>query len=208
MSGGAYTAAEAAALSGVPVTTLRYWVKTGLIEPSVSMARPVLFDFLDLRDLRVIDRLRRQETPTQAIRRAINWLRDEADVQHIVQATLYASGGEVVWVPGDEPSSRVLASAGGQTVLLFTLQDIWSDLGAEIQDGEVVALRPVDGVTIDPTVRGGTPVVEGTRVPTALVAQMVTEGMTPDEIVELYPTLTTGNVEAAANWENRRRTAA
>lgn len=208
MSGGAYTASESSSLTGVPVSTLHYWVRTGLVEPSVSMVRPVLFDFLDLRDLRVIDRLRRQGTATRAIRRAVNWLRDEADVEHIVRATLYSADGEVVWVPDDTPEARVLASAGGQTVLLLTLNDVWDDLGAEIRGDEVVALRPADFVTIDPNIRGGAPVVDGTRVPTALIAQMIGEGLTPSEIVELYPTLTSEKVEAAARWENRHIAAA
>lgn len=201
VDGGAYTAAEAAELTGVPRSTIHYWVRTGLIEPSVSLARPMLFSFIDLRDLVVIDRLRRQ-VPTQTVRRAVDWLRGVADVQHIVQAECRQLGDEIVWVPSDDREAEVLASRGGQ--ILLTLDEVWATLSAEVREGDIVALRPADHVEIDPAVRGGTPVVAGTRVPTALVADLVDGGVTADEIVAMFPLLTEAAVMAAHRWEQER----
>jgi len=203
--GGFYTAGEAAELTRVPRSTVRYWVRTGLVEPSVSLARPMLFSFLDLRDLVVIDRLRGQ-VPTRTIRRAVDWLRTVADVQHIVHAECRERGGEIVWTPTDDPQAEVLASRGGQ--ILLTLDEVWSRLDAEVRDGEVIALHPANHVDIDPDVRGGTPVVTGTRIPTALVAELVDGGLSPEQIVAMYPLLTVAAVAAVHKWEQRRHISA
>lgn len=200
--GGFYTAAEAADLTHVPRSTVHYWVRTGLVEPSVSLSRPMLFSFLDLRDLVVIDRLRGRVS-TQTIRRAIDWLRTVADVQHIVHAECRKRDGEIVWTPMDDPQAAVLASRGGQ--LLLTLDEVWKKLDAEVREGEIIALHPADHVDIDPDVRGGTPVVTGTRVPTALVAELVNGGLSPKEVVAMYPLLTVEAVAGVHKWEQRRQ---
>lgn len=44
-------------------------------------------------------------------------------------------------------------------------------------------------VTSDPEIMGGTPVFKGTRIPVDLVADMLAQGATADEILEGYPTL-------------------
>lgn len=203
--GGFYTAGEAAQLTHVPRSTVHYWVRTGLVEPSVSLARPMLFSFLDLRDLVVINRLRGQ-LPTQTIRRAVDWLRTVADVQHIVHAECRQRDGEIVWIPTGDPHSEVLASRGGQ--IFLTLDEVWNELDAEVRDGEIIALHPAEHVDIDPDVRGGTPVVSGTRTPTALVAELIDGGLSPEEIVAMYPLLTVEAVAAVHKWEQRRHVSA
>jgi uncharacterized protein (DUF433 family) len=44
-------------------------------------------------------------------------------------------------------------------------------------------------VTSNPEIMGGTPVFKGTRIPVDLVADMLAQGATTDEILEGYPTL-------------------
>lgn len=59
---GVYDAARAAALAGVPKTTLHYWARTGLYPPSISPGPRVrLWSWADLLALRAIDWLRRKE---------------------------------------------------------------------------------------------------------------------------------------------------
>ena len=45
-------------------------------------------------------------------------------------------------------------------------------------------------VSSDPEVLGGTPVFVGTRVPVAVLFENLADGMTLDEILDAYPTLT------------------
>ena len=44
-------------------------------------------------------------------------------------------------------------------------------------------------VSSDPEVLGGTPVFMGTRVPVAVLFENLADGMTLDEILDAYPTL-------------------
>lgn len=44
-------------------------------------------------------------------------------------------------------------------------------------------------VTSDPEIMRGTPLFKGTRIPVELVADMLAQGASPDEILEGYPTL-------------------
>jgi uncharacterized protein (DUF433 family) len=41
-------------------------------------------------------------------------------------------------------------------------------------------------ISIDPSIRGGRPVIAGTRVPVAVLVGKVASGMMPDEVAEEY----------------------
>jgi len=82
-----------------------------------------------------------------------------------------------------------------------------------VEDGHEVLplLRPVPGVAVDPEVRGGYPVVEGTRVPYDIVAGLVDDGLGPEEIAGFYPSVRSADVRGAsefAHYVNQRRPAA
>ena len=63
-STGAYSADRAAALSAVPISTVHYWARTGVLVPSVSPERVKLWSYSDLMGLRMIYWLRRtKEAP-------------------------------------------------------------------------------------------------------------------------------------------------
>lgn len=52
-------------------------------------------------------------------------------------------------------------------------------------------------VTSDPEILGGTPVFAGTRVPVAVLFENLADGLTLDEILDSYPTLTRDKALAA-----------
>lgn len=51
---GAYTADRAAALSGVPKSTIHYWARKEVLVPSISPERVKLWSYTDLLGLRTI----------------------------------------------------------------------------------------------------------------------------------------------------------
>src|SRR5437870_8104917 len=55
---GVYPAPRAAALSGVPLSTVHYWARKGILVPSVSPTRIKLWSYVDLMGLRTIYWLR------------------------------------------------------------------------------------------------------------------------------------------------------
>jgi uncharacterized protein (DUF433 family) len=55
-------------------------------------------------------------------------------------------------------------------------------------------------IAIDADVLHGQARVRGTRIPVSLVLGCLAEGMTEDEILEQYPTLTVDGIRAAAAY--------
>ena len=55
-------------------------------------------------------------------------------------------------------------------------------------------------VTTDPAVLSGQAVIAGTRVPVSLVLDCLAAGMSPEDVVVEYPTLTSEGVQAAAAY--------
>jgi uncharacterized protein (DUF433 family) len=52
-------------------------------------------------------------------------------------------------------------------------------------------------ITHNPEILQGKPIIRGTRIPVSLIADFVSNGLTPAEVVEDYPDLTIDDVEAA-----------
>lgn len=52
-------------------------------------------------------------------------------------------------------------------------------------------------VTVDPEVRGGEPVVSGTRIPVHMLAELAAQGASDEELLEDYPSLTPESLHAA-----------
>lgn len=55
-------------------------------------------------------------------------------------------------------------------------------------------------IALDPAVMGGVPCIKGTRTPVATVAAMVADGITVEEILAAYPTLTHDDVQEALRY--------
>lgn len=57
-----------------------------------------------------------------------------------------------------------------------------------VREREVVPLyRPKPGVAVDPEIRGGYPVIAGTRVPYDLIASLLEDGVSAEEVAGFYP---------------------
>lgn len=60
------------------------------------------------------------------------------------------------------------------------------------------ALRTANELVIsDPDIRGGEPVIRGTRIPLYLIAELVQQGVPMGEIAEDFPALSAGQIQAA-----------
>lgn len=52
-------------------------------------------------------------------------------------------------------------------------------------------------IIIDPDLHHGDPCIKGTRIPVAAIVGSLADGMTPEEIVEIYPQLNLVKIQAA-----------
>jgi uncharacterized protein (DUF433 family) len=81
---------------------------------------------------------------------------------------------------------------GGHTCVVYDAQAN----AVSALSGENVE-RAADVVVSDPEIRGGEPVIRGTRVPVYLIADLMSQGADAREILEDYPSLTANTVRSA-----------
>ncbi|MER7207490.1 DUF433 domain-containing protein [Streptosporangium sp. NPDC000239] len=189
----------AAALSGATLRQLSHWRNTGarrgaVLIPEVSSRRPVLYSFRDVVALRTCVKLR-NDASLQKIRRALDTLRDDLkEREHLSSYKLVADAGTIYLAASDQAVDLVRRKAN---VVIHQMVDV---LQPFYRDGRHIPslLQPRPHVTVDPAVRGGVPVIEGTRVPYDEVAALLRDGVPAERISDYYPSVTaTAALDAA-----------
>ncbi|MCW5964385.1 MAG: DUF433 domain-containing protein [Bryobacterales bacterium] len=61
-------------------------------------------------------------------------------------------------------------------------------------------MAELNRITIDPAILSGKPIVRGTRISVELVIDLLASGWNPLQILENYPTLQPGDVEACLKY--------
>jgi uncharacterized protein (DUF433 family) len=58
-------------------------------------------------------------------------------------------------------------------------------------------------IRVNPKIMMGKPVIQGTRVTVELIKRKLAEGLTPEQIVEAYPTISIEDVREALVYESK-----
>jgi uncharacterized protein (DUF433 family) len=58
-------------------------------------------------------------------------------------------------------------------------------------------------VAVDPKICAGRPFIRGTRIYIAIILDALTQGLSPEEVVEHYPSLETEDLHAAVAYASR-----
>lgn len=200
----AYAPAVAAALSGGSLRQLSHWRRgpLPLVRPAQAKARGrVFYSYQDVVALRTTVFLRGKRVSLQRDRKAVQALRHMGETDHLSAYRLVAVGKDVVWRASEE-DAVALTGRPGQYVIAEMV-----DILGEFTDsgGNVVAplRRPVPGVEVDHEVRAGYPVIAGTRVPYDLVASLLADGMAPERVAEVYPSVDADAARAALVFAGR-----
>ena len=61
-----------------------------------------------------------------------------------------------------------------------------------------------DIIVCDPEILNGKPVIKGTRISVALILQCLASGMTREDILRAYPTVTRDGIDAALDFAARQ----
>lgn len=188
-----YSSVVAAALSGASVRQLSYWRSSRssegpLLAPTHhSPGARAAYSYQDVVALRTFVYLRANSVPLQRVRKAIANLRELGETSHLSSYRLIAVGKDVAWVTS-ETSAVDLTRLPGQHVIAAMVDILDAFRGP--RDRDIVALHnPKPGVEVDPDVRGGYPVMEGTRVPYDLVASLLDDGVSEADVVNFYPSV-------------------
>ncbi len=115
--------------------------------------------------------------------------------EHRSAYQLVAVGRDVVWKISEEVAMD-LTRRPGQHVIAQMVDILAGFRGPH--DREVVSLyHPKPGVAVDPEIRGGYPVIAGTRVPYDMVASLLEDGVTAEEVAGFYPAVSANAARGA-----------
>jgi uncharacterized protein (DUF433 family) len=193
----------AAALSGASLRQLSYWrslrTPEPLLRPEVHEPRSrVRYSFQDVLALRTFVYLLTRGIPLRRVRRAVRSLRDMGETKHLSSYRLVASGREVTWQQSDDDAVDLTRHPGHRVIA--EMADIIRPFSNERNEQIVDLLAPKAGVEVDPNIRGGYPVIQGTRVPYDIVASLCSDGLTPEQISAIYPSVDAAAVPGAAEF--------
>jgi uncharacterized protein (DUF433 family) len=206
-----YPAERAAALAGVPISTLYYWARNGIVVPSVSRDRVMKWSYSDLLVLRLVDWLRQDKDDDDHLRlpkASMPRIRKELSKAESLGEHLLDAGLEVYV---DAKGRLAFRDHEGMYIPLG------SGVSQEMVDTSVNLVRPFDShglhgpdlVHPRPTLRilpgklSGEPHVDGTRVPTNMLAALGARRFDEAQIIELYPMLSEENVREALALEKQ-----
>ncbi|MGW7352860.1 DUF433 domain-containing protein [Streptomyces sp. NPDC054784] len=190
----------AAALSGATPRQLSHWRRASrsgdaVLVPEISADRPILYSFRDVVALRICVQLR-EEASLQSIRRALNTLREDlGEGDHLSEYRLVADPEGIYLAAPDHAVDLIK----GGNVVIHQMVDV---LAPFYKDGRSIPalLMPREHVAVVEAVRGGEPVIHGTRVPASDVAALVRDGVPPDQIGDFYPGVTAEAARDAADF--------
>ena len=156
-----YTPAQAAAITGLPLAAVHKAIDIRLIRP---------------RSARSGGSLRRLLTKAQLI-----YLQLEAEGLRLLPV---GTRREIADSIQRSPNVDVMAIGNGK-VLLVECKGARRKVERQLKQ-----LAQIEEMVVsDPEIMRGTPVFKGTRIPVDLVADMLAQGATAEEILEGYPTL-------------------
>lgn len=201
----AYNLAEAAYYLGIPVATLRSWV-AGRSYPTAKGAKlfsPVIepadrkrlrLSFINLVEAHVLSALRREHRNIRLpkIRDAITYLRTKLHSRHPLAEQNFETDGLDLFVR--KYGELINVTREGQLAMedvlrLFLKRIVRDNKGAPVRLYLFTRRGEADephAVAVDPTVSFGRPVLEGTGIPTEILAQRYKAGDSLDALAEDY----------------------
>ena len=187
---GVYDAPRAAALSGVPQSTLHYWARTDLYRPSISpRPRVRLWSWADLLALRAIDWLRRvkgdaqpQKTSMQRIRQALQELDKQGLPRERLQELVLVSQGGELFFKNDR---RVMRATPGLQAGWPDMLDLVALVAPYYTGPDLLEPRPLLGII--PGKLHGEPHLLDTRITSATVYTLHKGGYRTEQIRAMYP---------------------
>jgi len=164
-----YTPSQAAAITGLPLAAVHKAIDSRLIRPRSARAGATV---------------RRLLTKEQLI-----YLQLEAEGLRLLPV---GTRREIAESIQRSPKAEKLPVANG-TALLIEIGTARRAVESQLKQ----LARMEEMVVSDPQIMRGTPVFKGTRIPVDLVADMLAQGATAEEILEGYPTLSKERIAIA-----------
>jgi len=203
----AYSIPEAAHYLQIPPSTLRSWTKgwryptragekrsAPLITPPAAPDQgPVLLSFVNIVEAHVLDALRREHRVTMpTVREALTYLEAQLPSAHPLADRKFETDGIDLFI--EQYGKLINISQDGQLAMLNVLRVYLSRIerdtaGVPVKLYLFTRTRQADEpkvVAIDPYVSFGRPVLVGTGIPTAVIAERYKAGESIQALAEDY----------------------
>lgn len=200
----AFSEEQVSTITGLSLSRLRYWARTGFFQPSFVEAEPRLpysrfYSFKDVVALRTLEKLRvGNGVPLQHLRKVAEQLSHlKADLW--TKTTLYVANRKVVF--SDPTTGQPQEVVSGQFVMKYPLID---EIKATSTGIEAAAFRSPELIGRVTKIRGinrSAWTISGTRIPIVSVKRLHQDGYSIKQIIEEYPDLTEADVQAALSHE-------
>lgn len=209
---GCYEAARAAALAGVPLSTVYDWARKDIVVPSISEEKPKLWSYADLMALRIVYWLRHPKdsgeaeipaTTMRQVRRALHELREigadlwTADERGHTTPVLVDRRGRI-----HIDHDAVTTTLKGQGLLSADYIDPLGPFDIEHDWGPDLR-RPKPHLRIVPGKLSGEPHLAHSRLTTQTVAALADRGYSAERIHRLYPNEDLGALSEAVELERQ-----
>ena len=194
MGKGIYDLVEAARLVRRQPDTIARWTRGD--QPLHAVSDPLLLCFLDVISLFVISKLRDRGVPLGEIRSGGEYLAEKLGTAYPFAHQQVATVGGAFF---GELGEWYDVGKHGQGAFEAVIEDELTPI--EYGRDQMADLwRPSPGVLIDPSIQAGAPCIEGTRVPTLVVAGLVKAGESHNYIASDYA-LDQTQIDAALTYE-------
>jgi uncharacterized protein (DUF433 family) len=205
----AYSDRSAAEATGIPVERIRFWETTDALRPSIATGwrrSPWwrMYDFRDIVGLRVLHELReRHGVPLRELRRVGRYLAAHRDTPW--SALGIAVSDRHVWFRDAAMGRFEPGPAAGKHAVTLDLTGLAHDV--EVEAAKLLVRRPdeIGRIVQTRTILGGASRLAGTRIPTSAVWNFHEDGSDAEEIMAAYPSLVREDIEAALDYERKRR---
>lgn len=195
---GVYDGHRAAALAGVPYSTLQYWARKGDVVPTISPERVRYWSWLDLVKLRAVTWLRKD--------RMIS-MRKVREILAIIEAEGLA----------DIPLIRLISvSESGEAYITHGATTYRADASRQIPAEEILhlvapyyrgpdLLEPRPTLSIIPGKLSGEPHIRDTRISTLNIFALHLSGYRNRDILEFYPDISDVSIKDSIELESMLR---
>lgn len=203
----AYTQAEAAAIVGVPVSTLQKWVKgrkfqtktgTRTSAPIIVTPDTRFLSFTNMVEAHVLAGLRSAKIALEKIRTAVHYVERHFKVKHALAREQFKTDGVDLFV--ERLGQFINASRDGQCalreVIIEHLRRVEYDKGRAVRFFPLHREQAPRLVVVDPRRAFGRPVLVGTSVPITDIASRFHHGDDIDQLASDYE-VTPSEIEEA-----------
>jgi uncharacterized protein (DUF433 family) len=199
----AYSISEAAEIIGMPQSTLRSWVagmSYGVI-PDKKRFRNIIqlpdssiksLSFINLVEAHVLNAVRKKGVKMPEVRKALNYLQKKYGMHHPLAHQDFKTDGISLFV--NKYGSLINISESGQLAMEELLKNYLTRI-EHSEDGLAKVFYPYTRndvinspkiICINPELAFGRPVITGTRIPTAVIAERYKAGDSIAELAEDY----------------------